>query len=222
MLYELEEKVLKILRKEVKEVAEENIRIGFKIDIKPSILLKNVAFKIDKSNIVEEEGELVTEEFDGDGERKDYVLKETPSNIVSVEHPAGKRLEELQDYNVDYERKTILFRVQPSKGNKNIIIRYNTKTKKVEVNRLKIEAKYHIIITSKDRQQLDNLIENVIKILYQSEKSFEEIGTTFKPLYGKMVEENQAIISCNAETELKITRIVPPIERIEIREQRKV
>ncbi|MEM3826240.1 MAG: hypothetical protein QXZ08_01620 [Nitrososphaeria archaeon] len=222
MLYEFEEKVLEILRKEVKEVAQENIKAGFKIEEKPSILLKNVAFKIDKSNIVEEEGELVTEEFDGDGERRDYVLKETPSNIVSVEHPPQKRLEEIQDYNVDYDRKTILFRVQPSKGSKNIIIKYNTKAKKVEVSRLKIEAKYHIVIISNDRKQLDNLIERVVKVLCQSEKSFEEIGATFKPAYGKMVEENKAILSCYAETELKLTRIIPPIERIEIREQRKV
>ncbi|MEM3385341.1 MAG: hypothetical protein QXE78_07430 [Nitrososphaeria archaeon] len=222
MLYDLEEKVLEILRKEVREVSGEDIKAGFKIEAKPSILLKNVAFKINKSNIVEEEGEIVTEEFDGDGEKRDYVLKETPSNILSVEHPSGKRLEEVQDYTVDYNRKTILFRVQPSKGSKNIIVKYSTKAKKVEVSRLKIEAKYHIIITSKDRQQLDNLIETVVKAICQSEKSFEEIGATFKPTYGKMVEENKAILSCYAETELKLTRIIPPIEKIEIREQRKV
>ncbi|MBC7090790.1 MAG: hypothetical protein H5T50_02605 [Nitrososphaeria archaeon] len=220
MLYELEERVLEVLRKEVKEVAGENIVAGFKIEVKPSILLKNVAFKIDKSNIVEEEGELVKEEFDGDGERKDYVLKETPSNIVSVEHPPGKRLEEEHDFNVDYNKKTIVFRVQPSKGVKNVIVKYNTKVKKVEVNRLKIEAKYHVIIASKDRRQLDNLMENVVKAICQSEKSFEEIGATFRPYYGKIVDENQAILSCLAETELKLTRIIPAIERIEIRESK--
>lgn len=220
MLYELEEKVLEILRREVKDVSEENIVAGFKIEAKPSILLKNIAFKVDKSNIVEEEGELVTEEFDGDGERKDYVLKEKPSNIVSVEHPPGKRLEEEHDFSIEYDKKTIVFRVQPSKGEKNVIVKYNTKVKKVEVVRLKIEAKYHLIISSNNRRQLDSLMENVVKALCQSEKSFEEIGATFKPSYGKMVEENQAILSCLAETELKITRIIPAIERIEIRESR--
>jgi hypothetical protein len=220
MLYELEEKVLEILRREVKEVSEENIMAGFETQARPSILLKNLAFKVDKSNIVEEEGEPLTETFDGDGERRDFVLKEEPSSIISVEHPSGKRMEEKQDYIVDYVKKTIMFRTPPSKGSENVIVKYSTRTKRLEVTRLKVEAKYHLIISSDSRRNLDMLMEKVMKAIYQSEKSFEEIGVAFKPVYGKMLNENQAILSCLAELELKLTRIVPTIERIEIRESR--
>jgi hypothetical protein len=113
-----------------------------------------------------------------------------------------------------------MFRTPPSKGSENVIVKYSTRTKRLEVTRLKVEAKYHLIVSSDSRRNLDMLMEKVMKAIYQSEKSFEEIGVAFKPVYGKMLNENQAILSCLAELELKLTRVVPTIERIEIRESR--
>jgi len=219
MFIELEDKIIDVLRSNIKEVPKENIVANGKVKGQPSINVSNVAFKIERPSLSEdEEGEKSSEVFSGTGSDRRFVLKEKPSSIIGVESPKGKELQEWDNYTVNIEEGLVLFRNPPAKGVKNIIVNYISKTKKLKVIRVKIKAKYNVIVSSVDRKILDNVTESIIKSLIRAEKDFEKMSVTLKPAIGKRIAEDQISLVYYAEFEIETAEIIPPIEKIEIKE----
>ena len=219
MFVELEDKIVDVLRSSIKEVPKENIIANGKVKGQPSINVSNIAFKIERPNLSEdEEGEKSSEVFNGTGSDRRFVLKEKPSSIIGVESPKGKELQEWDHYTVNVEEGLVIFRDPPAKGAKNIVVNYVSKTKKLKVVRVKIKAKYNVIVSSIDRKILDKVTESIIKSLIRAEKDFEKIGVTLKPAIGKHIADDQVSLIYYAEFEIESAEIIPPIEKIEIKE----
>ncbi|MEM1546348.1 MAG: hypothetical protein QXP91_07800 [Candidatus Methanomethylicia archaeon] len=219
MFIEIEDKIINILREKVKEVPIENITIGGRVNSKPSITVSNTTFKIRKISLDDEEGNEIIEVFNGDGANKIFKLKEKPMGIIIVESPKGRVMNEIDDYNINYNEGLIVFRNPPLKGRKNIIIRYISSKKRLVVVKLKLKAKYNINIVAQSREQMDSLTEAVIKSLTESEDEFERIGAILKPVKGEYIAENQINLTYLAEIELKVEKSIPPIEKIIVSEK---
>jgi len=218
MFAELEDKIVNTLKASIKEVPGDNITIGGEGSGTPSITVSNVFFKIERSNLSEdEEGERISEVFDGDGSQKKYSLKGRPESVLDVESPRGKVLQIWDQYTVNLEEGSVIFRHPPAKGSK-IVVNYISKVKKLKVVRLKLKAKYSITISSQDRRQLDSITEGVIRSLLKAEKELEQRGFSLKPSSGKYISDHQIKLFYYVELEMESVEAIPPIEKIEIRE----
>jgi len=216
MLIELEDKIIEVLRRNIKEIPEENIAVNREASSQPAITISNIGFKIMRGNISkDEEGEEVDEVFSGDGVKKIFNLKEKPVSIVSIELPAGRRMREIDDYIVNYDEGIVAFRNPPPKGRRNITIKYISARRRMMVVGLKLRARYVINILAQDRRKLDSIAELVVKSLIESEDEFEGIGAVFKPVKGEFTV-NRVSLTYLAELELKLEKPIPPIEKIEI------
>ena len=218
MFVELEDKIVETLKANIKEVPGENITIGGEGGGTPSIAISNVFFKIERSNLSEdEEGERMSEVFDGDGSQKRYSLKGKPESILDVKSSRGEVFQMWDQYTVNLEEGSVAFRHPPAKGSK-IIVDYISKVKKLKVVRLKLKAKYSITISSDDRRQLDSIAEDVVRSLLKAEKELEQRGFSLKPSSGKYISDHQIRLIYHAELEMESAEAIPPIEKIEIRE----
>ncbi|MEM3403983.1 MAG: hypothetical protein QXJ17_05580 [Nitrososphaeria archaeon] len=218
MFVEFEDKIVDALKASVKEVPKGNIIVGVEGDKVPSIYISNIFFKIERSNLSEdEEGERINEVFDGDGSQKRYLLRGKPESVLSVESPKGKVLQIWDQYTVNLEEGSVTFRHPPAKDSK-IIINYVSKIKKLKVVRLKLKAKYSFTISSEDRRQLDSTAEGVIRSLLKVERELEQKGFSLKPSSGKYLSDNKIKLFYHVELEIESAEAIPPIEKIEIRE----
>lgn len=221
MFIELEDRIVKILKEKIKEVPSSNITLDGKPSGQPAIWISSTVFKIRRAELAEgEEGGEMEEVFSGDGANSSFRLKEKPTSIIAIESPPGKRMREMDDYTVDYDEGLVTFRNPPPKGTNNIALKYLSAKKKSTVVRMRLRAKYYINIMAKDRRQADGIAESVIKSLVESESELAGIAEAFKPIKGRHIAENQVSLTYLAELELKLEKLIPPIEKIEIRERR--
>lgn len=225
MLAEIEDKIANIIREKLAGVPSENVVINTKPTKPPSIVVSNLKFKFKDSDISEnvDEGKIETEEnFDSDGVKKSFKLKERPlKKSVSVESPPGVILTEESDYTVSYDKASIDLKKAQGKGKKNIVVRYAS-AHVMTLKSMKVKALYAIDLLGADRVEADSLAEKVLMALLTSEDQLLSEGIEIKPLGGMTSSDEggktvKIRLKYVMEKEIRAKEIVGPMEQIEIK-----
>ena len=225
MLTEIEERLVKILQERVKEIPKDNIVINMEPAKSPAAAISNLSFEFENMGLVEniDEGNIKLEEwFSGDGVQKSYKLKEKPlQDTVRVDCPPGTSLAERKDFDVNYGEGSIDFSKAPPKGKNNLFIKYLSQKKIMTVKGLKVKGTYAIDVFHDDRVKVDSLAENVVKALLLAEEELAVEGIELKPVGGESLREQgkkteKIRLKYAFEMELRVKKIIPPIEKIEI------
>jgi len=226
MLTEIEERLVKILQERVKEIPKDNIVINMEPAKSPAAAISNLSFEFENMGLVEniDEGNIELEElFSGDGVQKSYKLKEQPlQDNVKVECPPGTSLAERKDFDVNYGKDSIDFSKAPPQGKNNLFVKYLSQKKKImTVKGLKVKGTYAIDVLHDDRTKVDSLAEKVVKTLLLMEDELAAEGIELKPVGGETLREQgkkteKIRLKYSFEVELRVKKIIPPIEKIEI------
>jgi hypothetical protein len=227
MLAEIEEKLVKVLQEKLDEVPKENITANFKPCKLPAVMISNLEFKFDTNNLAEnlDQGNIqIKEELDSDGAKTSYELKEEPlKKSVSVESPPGTLLTE-KDYTVNYVTAAINFQKPPAKGKNSILVSYASQKRIMTLKSLKIEAFYAVDVFSGSRKEADSITEKVVKALLIVDNQSLGEAVEIKPLRGitQIDEDGKTVmvrINYVVETEVRLEKVVGPMEKIEVRQK---
>ena len=225
MLTEIEDRLVKILQEKVVEIPGENIAINTKPDKLPAVIISNLDFKFENAGLAEniDEGKIELEErFNSDGVKTSYKLQEKPlKNSVHVESPPGTLLTEKDDYVINHEEGSIGFRTAPPKGKNNIFVKYLSQRSVMTLKGLKVKALYSIDVWGADRVEADSIAEKVVKALLTVEDELLAEGVESKPVEGMVLVEEEGKarkirLKYMFERELRVEKLVGPIEKIEI------
>lgn len=228
MFNKVETTIIKILQDHLQTIPKKNI--ATKPDYKnlPAISISNVNFKIDEVGVGRSIGGVGREAkdvFNGDGKKREFTLTEKPLKpIISIEHPLRNRLRE-SDYIIDYKSGVIAFQSPPSKGEKNITVKY---LKPFDTKGLKFNITYHLNIWAKDETQRDEITVETIKILLKEEDTLTQQGVSLKPVKGFNIPKDKSIpkdvcgktLEYKVETDLHVEIPLPRIEKIEIQQEK--
>lgn len=226
MLTEIEDRLVKILQERVKEIPAGNIVVNMEPAKSPAAAISNLNFEFEKMGLVEniDEGNIELEEwFSSDGVQKSYKLKERPLQYtVRVECPLGTSLAERKDFDVNYGESSIDFSKAPPKGKNKLFVKYLSKKKIMTVKGLKIKGTYAVDVVDADRVKVDSLAEKVVKAFLLAEDELAAEGIELKPVGGETLQEQgkkteKIRLTYSFEIELRVKKVIPPIERIEIR-----
>ncbi len=226
MLTEIEDRLVKILQERIKEIPEENIVLNVEPAKLPAVTISNSGFEFENLGLAEnlDEGRIELEErFNSDGVQTSYKLKEKPmQGSVRLECPPGSSLAEKKDFVVNYDESSIDFRKAPSKGKDKISVKYLSHKGSVTVKSLKMKATYSIDVWGADRVKTDSIAENVVKALLTEEDALAAEGIELRPLGGETLPEQKGEktekirLKYVFERELRVKKLVPPIEKIEV------
>lgn len=226
MLTEIEDRLVKILQEKVKEIPKGNIFLNTEPTKLPAVAISNLGFEFENLGLVEnvDEGRVELEErFSSDGVQTSYKLKEKPlQGSVQVECPPGTSLAEKKDFVVNYDEGSIGFRKAPPKGKNRIFVKYLSQKSAVTVKGLKVKATYSIDVWDADRVKTDSIAEKVVKALLTVEDELAAEGVELRPVGGGTLleqggEKTERIrLKYLFERELRVKKLVPPIEKIEI------
>lgn len=226
MLTEIEDRLVKILQERVKEIPEENIVINKEPAKLPAVAIYNSGFEFENLGLVEnvDEGRVELEErFSCDGAQTSYRLKEKPlQGNVQVECPPGTSVAEKKGFVVNYEEGSIGFRKAPPKGKNRISVKYLSLRSAVTLKGLKVKATYAIDVWGADRVEADSIAEKVVKALLTVEDELAAEGVELRPVGGETLREQEGKktgrirLKYVFERELRVKKLVPPIEKIEI------
>jgi len=228
MLAEIEDKIANIIREKLADIPPENVVINAKPTKPPSIVLSNLKFKFEDSDISEnvDEGKIEIEEnFDSDGFKKSFKLQERPlKKSVSVESPPSVVLTEQSDYTVNYDEVSIDLKKAPGKGKRNIIVRYAS-AHVMTLKSIKVKALYAIDLLGADRVEADSLAEKVVTALLTAEDQLLVEGIEIKPVGGmtSLDESGKTAkmqLKYTVEKEMRVKQVVGPIQRIEIKSKK--
>ncbi len=226
MLAEIEDGITKVIREKIADFPPENIVVNAKPTKPPSIVLSNLKFKFKDVDISEnaDEGKIEFEEnFDCDGVKKSFKLQERPlKKSVSVESPPNVELTEKSDYTVNYDDVSIDLKKAPSKGKRNIVVRYASQKNVMTLKIIKVKALYALDIFGADRAETDSLAEKVVTALLTAEDQLLAEGIEIRPIGGGTLADESAKtakiqLKYIAEKEIRVKQVVGPIERIEIK-----
>jgi len=226
MLTEIEDRLVKILQERVKEIPKENIVLNMEPTKLPAVVISNLGFEFESLGLAEniDEGKIELEEsFNTDGVQTSYKLKEKPlQGSVQAECPPGTSLAEKKDFDVNYEDGSISFRKAPPKGKNTIFVKYLSQKSAVMVKGLKVKATYSIDVWGVDRVEADSIAEKVVKTLLTVEDELMAEGVELRPISGETLREQKGEktekirLKYSFERELRVKKLVPPIEKIEI------
>ena len=225
MLTEIEDRLVKILQERVKEIPKDNIVLNMEPAKSPAVAISNLSFEFENMGLVEniDEGNVELEEwFSSDGVQKSYKLKERPlQDNVQVECPLGTSLAEKKDFDVNYGKGSIDFSKAPPKGKNKLFVKYLSQKKIMTVKGLKLKGTYAIDVLHDDRAKVDSLAEKVVKALLLVEDELAAEGIELKPVGGETLKEQgkkteKIRLKYSFEKELRVKKIIPPIEKIRI------
>jgi hypothetical protein len=226
MLAEIEDKIADIIREKIADIPRENVAINAKPNKLPSVVISCLKFKFRGSDLSEnfDEGKIEFEEnFDSDGVKKSFALQEKPlKKSVSVESPSNVILTEKNDYTINYDKVSIDLKKAPPKGKRSVIIRYASEKNVMTLKSIKLKAQYVIDISETDRVQADILAEKVVTALLIAQDQLLTDGIELKlvggmTLSGESGKTAKIQLKFIAEKEIRVKKIVGPIERIEIK-----
>jgi hypothetical protein len=224
VLVEIEDKLAKVLQERLAEVPKENIGVDIKIIKTPSIIISNLKFDFENTDLSENwvQNKIKLEErFNCDGVKSSYKLREKPlKNSLRVEY-ASKILSEKNDYLVSYTDGVIEFRKAPEKGKGPVLISYHSCEGVMTLKSLKVTALYSVEVTGEDRFKADSLAEEVVKVILKVEDQFLKEGIKIVALGGnssKDEKENTAKVQLrySIEKEIRVEQVIQAIESIEL------
>jgi len=226
MLTEIEDRLVKILQEKVKEIPKDNIVLNTEPAKLPAVAISNLGFEFESLGLAEnvDEGRIkLDERFSSDGVQTSYKLKEKPlQGSVQVECPPGNSLAEKKDFAVKYSEGSIDFSTAPPKGKKRIFVKYLSHKSAVTVKGLKLKATYSIDVWGTGRVEVDSIAEGVVKALLMVEDDLAAEGVELRPVGGETLPEQggekteRVQLKYVFERDLRVKKLVPPIEKIEI------
>lgn len=226
MLAEIDDGLVEILQREIKEIPKENIVVALKPSKLPAITITNSGFRFENTGLAENVDEGSTElkeQFNSNGVETSYKLRERPlQGSVQVECPQGTSIAEEKDYVVDYHEGVIRFRKPPPKGKNKIDTRYLSKKRTLRLKNLRMKAKYSIDVWGEDRVEVDSIAERVIKTLLVAEDELAREGVELKPVGGRTLwnQEDDAPgkirLRYLIDRTLSVKKLVLPMEKIQI------
>jgi hypothetical protein len=225
MLNDIEERLIKTLHETLTELPAENIAVRTTAPKFPSIALSNLKFKFASAGLVEnsEQAKIrIEESFSVNGTTKIYKLKQTPlRSSVSIEYPLQSFLVEKADYVVNYESGSVILLVNLEKNKDNIIIRYISRNSIMTLKTIKLKALYSIEILSKERPEVYNLTEKVVKTLLNAEDELLGEGIAIRPIGGELFTNEEKTFKIQlkyvVEKEMRTEQVAEPMEKIEIK-----
>jgi hypothetical protein len=227
MLTEIEERLVRILQERVEEIPKENIVLNIEPTKLPAAAISNLGFEFERLGLADnvDEGRIEFEEsFGSDGVQTSYKLKEKPlQGSVRVECPLGASLAEKRDFVVNYDKDSIDFRKAPPEGENKIFVRYLSQKSAMTVKGLKVKATYAIDVWDAESAKADSLAEKVVKGLLTAEDELADEGIGLTPVGGEPLREQEGEkterirLKYVFERELRVKKLVPPIEKIEIK-----
>ncbi len=225
MLREFERAVDEVLKKNLEEIPKDNILFGEAPSKLPALSIGNIGFRFDSSGLAEdvERGRIENEEaFSGDGSSSSFRLKEKPmEESLRVEHPLGRPLAARDDFSVDLEKSSIVFKKPPAKGKDNILVRYVGQRGIVSLKVVKLRADYSLDVWHTDREKADQIAEKVVKLLLVAQNDLSAQGYDLRPTEGNMEggPDGKATVvrlRYSMERELRVEQVVGIIERVEL------
>lgn len=222
---EIEDRLARVLQEALVEVPKGNIIVSAKPTKPPAIVISNLKFKFKSGDLAEnaELGKIELEErLRNDGANTSYKLQEKPlKRSVRLESPPGTLLAEGDDYTVDYDEGSVEFRKAPVKGKNDVFVKYNSQKSIMTLKALKVKALYSIDALCESRKEADSLAEKVVKALLAVEDQLLGEGIEIKPVGGITSTEESGKTAMvrlryTVEKEMRVERVVGPIEKIDI------
>lgn len=202
-----------------------NLEIGVKL---PSISVENINFEFSELGIgrkVEPEDKVI-DLFNGDGEKKEFKLKELPLKpSVTVEYPSGYPLNE-NSYTIDYINGIVKLNKSPEKGKNNVKVSY---TKPFEIRGIRVNMVYNVNVWAEDETERDDIVMKVVEVLLKNEEMLNSQEVYLKPIKGYNVKSEQVpkqrfgkILEYLIESELEIPLPSGRIEKVKISKPEKI
>ena len=234
MFNTLENLLISIIQKKIKDVLKENItnrKINFKKDTLPFISVYYTDFIFEDLGIGRESGENkkeLIEQFSGNGKKSSFTLSVKPLKpIISIENSIGEKKIENKDFNVDYQKGLISFHIPPDQGEKNIFVRYYSAKDAYLTRGIKVKINFHVDVWTEDKFKVGSLTDEVIKTFLIEREELIRNGYDLKPLKGSIIENNEITgtifgntLLYSIETEIFVETIIPLMEKIEIQRKR--
>lgn len=201
MLNSIITEISEVLQKGLQDkVDKRNILTIRKVDLSESSSLPKVAvydagFKFEEIGLNGSLGdarEEVAERFDGDGKRTIFQLHDKPVRpLLDVEEGSAKK-NEIDDYKVNYDSGAIKFRSPPTKGEKNVIVRYMLPRATGEIKGLRLSIDCRIDIWAVDQKNCDDITIDVMKTLLLSKENLSSKGIRVIPVNGAAIEDGSS------------------------------
>jgi hypothetical protein len=194
------------------------------------------------------------DQFSGDGKQttfnlSDKAVKPILDAIINQRATENNKTDnikvnEYDDFKVDYKEGKVMFRYPPQKGNNNVIIRYLVGRTTGEARALRLKIKYFLDLWADNLIQCNIMTEEVMKALMDKEEHLAAMGISINSpeginLLNKGISNESYDNTSNnatskttnfhpafgrrliyiAETNLKTEREIPTIKKIEIQEK---
>ena len=153
----------------------------------PLVAIYDKGFEIENIGI----GSLIAEkkiekidEFNGDGKKTQFKLKNCPLKPLQNVEIASNFLRESHDYKVNYSDGEITFKSPPSLGKNNIKITYIPIDGTSQIKGLKLKIEYYIDIWTQKYSDSDSTTLDVPKAILISEEKMTDKGLRLIPVKG--------------------------------------
>lgn len=171
-------------------------------------------------------GEVVRDEFNGDGEKVSFKLSSPPLRpLLSVEHPPDGLAREGEHFKIDYGAGMLTFFEPPSRGNKNLVVEYYGGKKAAEVKSLRVSLHYSLDVWATDHAEESIIIDEIVSVLVKTREYLESMGIEIRLRGGSDLTQKEGVpdgLSCrrlefDAEANLILRMPIPRIQRIEVK-----
>ncbi len=212
------------------KIPSDNITVGTFSSEFPSVSLLLSEFTLEEGGIggsTHTKYEQISEIFDSDGKSTEFHLKEQPLRpLISLECPPGFVISEPDEYTTDYTAGIITIRKPPEKKKDALVAIYNRARSVGVVIALQIKARYLISVRSKDPEERNLIIREIITAFLLNNEVLEKQGITlvqFIEGYTKSdVEGNQLseiILEYQVHSTLAIEIPGAPMDRMIIQQR---
>ena len=169
-----------VLREQLAEINPQNILLEKPKTIPPAannnlplVAIYDKEFEMENIGIGSLIGEKKIEkidEFNGDGKKTQFKLKNCPLKPLQSVEITSNFLREFHDYKVNYSDGEITFKSPPSLGKNNIKLKYIPIDGTSQIKGLKLKIEYYIDIWTQSYSERDSITFDIVKAILISRK----------------------------------------------------
>jgi hypothetical protein len=171
-------------------------------------------------------GDVVRDEFSGDGEKLSFKLSTPPLRpILSVEHFPERRAKEGEHFKMDYGTGMLTFFQPPNRGSKNLVVEYYAGKKSAEVKSLRVNLHYALDVWANDHDEESLISDEIFSVFLKTRESLESKGIQIHLRGGSDLTQKDGVpdglfckrLEFDAEANLNLRMPISRIEKIEVR-----
>jgi hypothetical protein len=227
MFHNIEKVFVESLQKHLDKIPKDRISVLEPKDPKylPAVSVNNVSFEVSEVGLggtLHGEEVKIMDLFTGDDETTEFQLTQKPLKpIQRIEHPIGTIVSS-DKYVVDYQLNRVIFHSPPSKGEKNISIRY---LKPMISKGIKLDIIYHIKVYSTSISERDKIAVECIKALIYEEAYLRHNEIFFRAIRGfnknppELKDVYCKVLEYLVEGKIQVETPHPRIEKIDLNKE---